>query len=151
MKATTLQALAPRAIVVSVLLFGASLFAKVFPETSGAEVLLFGWGGAQDRQNLVAVFIWWGDLLLVMTWCCALVSSPWKAVLAGSTATLLGFCALLFFNKLTYYYSDSDPFRTLRLGYWFWLASVIAGLGGAIAGAVSDRARRKALLDIGKQ
>jgi hypothetical protein len=129
------------AVIFSMLLFGASMFTNVWPEELGLGVLLFGAlepVAYKDVGPLVA-FAWYANPLLVAAWVCTFITLYRTAIFLGAAATLLSICCHSG-SQVVIGSGGAQPMPPFEAGYWLWLASLGAGLTGAVLGQLEKRA-----------
>jgi len=137
-------AAAPRAALLSVLLYLAALVAPAFPAHAGAALLLSGWHEmfAWRAAGALVAFAWLANPLLLAAWTCGYFRA-WRAAAALAAPALALALAVSFGSRVVVSEGGAPlPLPHLSGGYWLWVASLAAALTAAILGARRAAAQR---------
>lgn len=130
-------AAAPRAALLSVLLYLAALAAPVFAGHAGAALLVFGWHEmfAWRSAGALVAFAWLANPLLLAAWSCAYFRA-WRLAAALAAPAVALALAVSFGSRLVVREGGAPlPLPHLGGGYWLWVASLAAALLAAVLGA----------------
>jgi hypothetical protein len=129
-------------LILSLLLYGASLLTNVFTGLLGAVALAFGWMEAIYFSHVVGFwvgFAWFANPLIYGAWILIAQAGYRRALLLALLAVILGLGLLTGTHIVVSGSGMTMNLPQLSVGYWLWIASLLAALIGALLGVLGPK------------